>query len=145
MTAPGGIFAAAAAFQPPYVPTTLSPPLTAAQRAAMISWMSLQTKANNGTFDAAGANAASDPDLITAYTTIYDFYKFKTAPITGPVAAVEGSISNPFGPLLSALTNSNTWIRVAEFVVGGILLAIGLSHALGVNGAIKNAGKAAIL
>ena len=38
------------------------------------------------------------------------------------------------GSLISALTSSNTWIRVVKVVIGGVLLIVGLVHITGVSG-----------
>lgn len=120
----GGIIGAAGQFlPPPYDPSTLQAPLSPIQKAAIIAWMTQEAAVTGGSFNPAGQ---SDANLIAAYTGFYNVNKGLTAPITGPVAAVAGSVSNPFSGILSALQNANTWVRVAEFLVGGIALTVGL-------------------
>lgn len=45
------------------------------------------------------------------------------------------------GSFFSALGNTNTWIRVAKVVVGGLLLVIGLVHITGADNALASAAR----
>lgn len=51
------------------------------------------------------------------------------------------------GAFLSALTNPNTWLRVAEVLLGGALILVGLIKLAppGVSATLTKAGKAAAL
>jgi hypothetical protein len=45
------------------------------------------------------------------------------------------------GSLISALTSSNTWIRVVKVIIGGVLLIVGLVHITGVSGTAADAAR----
>lgn len=111
---------------PPFDPSTLKAPLTAAQRAAIVAWAAAVSAEHGGTVNAAQLNADTDQQLITDYTTAYTFNNAVTslnnAPITGP--SVSGLQLPDF---LSQLSNPKLWTRVAEFTVGGIMIAIALN------------------
>jgi uncharacterized membrane protein len=48
---------------------------------------------------------------------------------------------NAIGAFFSDLGNSNTWIRVAKVVIGGLLLIIGIVHITGAGGAIADTAR----
>lgn len=50
---------------------------------------------------------------------------------------IPASIGNFFG----ALGQSNTWIRVAKVLIGGVLLIVGLVHITGASNAVANAAR----
>lgn len=67
---------------------------------------------------AAGAVIHNNPNDLKKYTNEVIGGGESTPPTFGGIAAV--------GDLAGRLTETNTWVRVGEFVVGGILLYIAL-------------------
>jgi hypothetical protein len=67
-------------------------------------------------------------------------------PVSTQLSTAAGQVSG-FGPLIQALTSRGTWIRVAEVIVGGGLILVGLNHLAGnpAGAAAKDAAKAAVL
>jgi hypothetical protein len=45
------------------------------------------------------------------------------------------------GSLISALTSSNTWIRVVKVIVGGLLMVIGIVHITGISGGVADTAR----
>lgn len=150
----------------------LQTPLTAEQRSRMIQWMvpaEAYSRAHGWTGDSLPANLSSltDDQLIGYYKLIFTMATFHIEGMTwNPVTAVrEGSIINPVtgqdfqNPLttiegfLTALVNPHLWIRVAEFGIGAIILAVGVNAVLrpgtslssSVSSVTKKAGKAALI
>lgn len=67
-------------------------------------------------------------------------------PAVGPVtSAISSAVST--GQFLGALSNSNTWLRVAEVALGVVLVVVGLIKLAppGVVQTVKTAGKAAAI
>lgn len=135
---------------PPIPLNGLSPPLTADQRNRIIAWCHLASVAEGiegWSNSSLPANFDSLPDdqILAHYAaevTIANLTNtggFQINPIT---ALKNSSVINPLtgqdvhSPLASVeqflgqLTNSNLWTRVAEFGIGGILLAVGLNAML---------------
>lgn len=62
-------------------------------------------------------------------------------------AAVNNPVTNAIpglsqvGDFFSALTQANTWIRVAKVVFGGVLLVIGIAHITGAGNAVASAAR----
>ena len=48
---------------------------------------------------------------------------------------------NAIGAFFNDLGNSNTWIRVAKVVIGGLLLVIGIVHITGISGAAADVAR----
>lgn len=133
---------------PPIPIAGLVPPLTDAQRATMYAYMAARLSVTEASIIATiNNNTLSNPtefdtSLIQDYTSVVNGGGFGSVPgststvYNGPGAGFEQSIQN----FLGDLTNSNTWIRIGEFVFGGILLAIGVAHLMGgsVTGAAKS-------
>ena len=67
----------------------------------------------------------------------------KPAVTTSTVNSSNGSLPNPLAwadglaTFLSDLTASSTWIRVAEVVIGGVLLIVGLAHITGATAVVS--------
>lgn len=67
----------------------------------------------------------------------------------GPVSSGEpqGAIANAIpglaqiGDLFGALTDPNTWIRVAKVMFGGVLLIIGIAHITGAGNAVASTAR----
>jgi len=51
------------------------------------------------------------------------------------------SLPASIGSFFAALGNSNTWIRVAKVIVGGVLLIVGLVHITGAAGAVADTAR----
>lgn len=60
-----------------------------------------------------------------------------------PQGALENAIPGlaQVGDLFGALTQANTWIRVAKVVFGGVLLIIGIAHITGAGNAVASAAR----
>lgn len=56
-----------------------------------------------------------------------------------PLNAIPGLAQ--IGDFFAALTQANTWIRVAKVAVGGALLIIGLAHMTGASNAVASAAR----
>lgn len=102
-----------------------------------------------GDWSLAHLNSLSDVQLIEAYKGTYVLLNMKLPGIQGPVAAAKNALQDTsLGHFLGALSNGATWVRVAEFAVGGVLLAIGvnafLKQSVGTDagGAVKKVGGA---
>lgn len=119
---------------PPYPPGTLKAPLTADQKAAVLAYLKpvMDHPGADPTF--AVFSGYSDGGIINEYNFVASKGKVLTGdpgavtPGVGPV-----SIPNPIHTVeqfISAITNPNLWLRVAEFGVGSILLAVGLNAVL---------------
>jgi len=70
--------------------------------------------------------------------------KTTPSPIPGVGITPSGGVTSnaipglsQIGDFFGALTSSNTWIRVAKVLVGGILLIMGLVHMTGTESAVK--------
>lgn len=127
--------------QPPFDPKALAPPLTAAQVQTMFDWIQAVVSVHGGTLITAQQwEAEPDAEKISTYTAIYEFYGFTTTGITGPTAGIPNPLAS-VEQFLTILTEKQLWIRVAEFVVGGVVLAIGVTHLFGgsVSGAARKA------
>jgi hypothetical protein len=61
-------------------------------------------------------------------------------PVNDAVNAAQNATGS-LGSLISALTSSNTWIRVVKVVIGGVLLIVGLVHITGVSGTAADAAR----
>lgn len=128
---------------PPYDPSTLKAPLTTTQRAAILAWLQAYAAVLLATGQATGkftdSTATPDAQLLKDYTTAASLHGFQTTGITGPSVP---SVPNPLSGVeafLSDLENKSLWIRVAEFTVGGLLLAIGTYGVVkGVSGSNKS-------
>lgn len=120
---------------PPYDPSSLVPPLTSIQSVAMYNWSFANFLVYDALDEASGTfpsqtqwNALPDASKIQLYTDQYALWKLPNTGVTGP------PVSDPLTSVtdfLKLLTNKNTWIRVGEFAIGGILLAVGISHLAG--------------
>jgi hypothetical protein len=58
-------------------------------------------------------------------------------------STIEGAIPglSQVGDFFDALTQRNTWIRVAKILVGGVLVIIGLAHISGAGNAVATVAK----
>jgi hypothetical protein len=89
------------------------------------------------------------PDSDTAAQALAEakkLYPTATAPTTSSAQAnanAENVIPGlaEVGSFFSALTEKNTWIRVAKVVVGGLLLIVGLVHITGADNAVATAAR----
>lgn len=45
------------------------------------------------------------------------------------------------GDFFTALSSSNTWIRVAKVIVGGVMLIVGIAHITGAGGAVADTAR----
>lgn len=129
-------------------------PLTAEQRATIVKWLPTAWAwqiANGWKFDTPPpSNLAALPDdqLINQYGMAYAAIQIHdTSGITlNPITAVQQSglsVPNPIHSLedfLNLLSNKNLWIRVAEFGIGGILLAVGVNAVLRPGQSLASAG-----
>ena len=61
-------------------------------------------------------------------------------PVNDAVNAAQNATGS-IGSLISALTSSNTWIRVVKVIIGGVLLIVGLVHITGVSGTAADAAR----
>jgi hypothetical protein len=52
----------------------------------------------------------------------------KSSGVNGPAATESDLPDTPWAGLIAALTSRNTWIRVAEVVIGGGLVIVAISH-----------------
>lgn len=156
----------------PPIPTNgLVPPLTSLQRITMIEYMAARwsqpvaqvlATVNKSVPIGGIINQAINPNPINPDGSLVQAANPKAVDpvlISDYIAAVNGggggggpgqintiinpAITSPFSGILGALTSSATWVRVGEFVFGGILLAIGVSHILGgsFSGGAKAVGK----
>ena len=68
-------------------------------------------------------------------------------PGTGGTPDLKPDVPNPLtginaiGDFFSRLTNSNTWIRAAKILVGGMLVLVGIAHMTGASGAIAETAR----
>jgi hypothetical protein len=66
-------------------------------------------------------------------------------PVSDATNAAENSNAIPglsqIGDFFGALTDANTWIRVAKVIAGGTLLIIGIAHITGASNAVANAAR----
>lgn len=142
----------------------LQTPLTASQRAAILQWLGpaeAYSIAHGWSGVSLPPNLASltDDQLVGLYKLVYTTATFHIPGMTwNPVGAVQqAGISNPLtgqnfsNPLtsiegfLGALTNPHLWIRVAEFGIGAIILAVGVNAVLRPGQSLASAGKAALI
>lgn len=119
---------------PPYTVKTLpKAPLSPTIRQAMLAWIaSTSWGSGNGPYAGLPTNI-SDSDLLVAYkaglqnlvpgqdTTI------SGNPVLGPTVGAVSSATESVGSFLGKLSNGSTWVRVAEFAIGGIMLAIAIN------------------
>lgn len=132
----------------PYPYNTLKGPLNAIQRAAVLAYIrQFFSQSVGGTAPSGGLTSPnwtdftsySDQSVINEYNSIVG--NTPTPPGADPGAVTPGvgpvpGILNPLAGIvdtahfLGLLTKQSTWIRVAEFAIGGLLLAIGANAAL---------------
>lgn len=97
------------------------PHFTAAEAARVRVWMN-----QNGFTDQ--AKQTNILGLFATMATDVGNYNVATAPIAqNPLNLVTNPIHDLTG-LIEAITNPNTWLRVGEFLLGAILLGIGVAH-----------------
>lgn len=70
------------------------------------------------------------------------------APTTSLATGASNEVQNETGVnpssvtgFLTALSSSNTWIRVAKVVIGGVLLIVGIVHITGADNAVASAAR----
>lgn len=133
----------------PYNPANLRPPLTGVQKTAMLAFMVGSGYASRADIettisDTAGANtslagyvsgtsgpplaAKVDPEFINLYKDATLGGHLNANPQTSKELNVPGISS--VTDFLKLLTSGNLWIRVGEFAVGAILIAVGVNGML---------------
>lgn len=109
------------------VPSTLAPPLTPAVRAQIMAQTILWWAKSKGTITHQTITGASDEQLIALYTAYYDI-NTQIPGLQTPGKAIKDiqlpSALQSWDDVAKALGNKNTWIRVGEFAIGAILLAV---------------------
>lgn len=120
----------------PYDPSSLTAPLTPTQRAKISSWMTKEMLLSGAKWK---KKPVSDADWITAYSdlvntmlTVQDKIKH------GPGTSIPGlSGIEAIGNFFNKLGKGQTWVRIAEFTAGGILLAVGINAMMKSNSAYQ--------
>lgn len=120
---------------PELVPSITGAQLTDAQGDAIAAWLKANNVQLNWTLLTAPWQAAN-PGGAPGFTTKADVLLATYAQALqgnklDPGAANSGlDVQNPLTSIesfLSTLTNGNTWVRIAEFLVGGLMLGIAVS------------------
>jgi hypothetical protein len=131
----------------PFDANTLTVPLDAVTRAKVVAWTEVaQNNAHAHGWSNTTENVAamSDDQLIGYYKLQVGIATFKIPGFTiNPVTDIRNSgVTNPLtgqsvsSPLTSVnqflgnLSNPNTWVRVAEFLAGGLILTVALNAVL---------------
>lgn len=134
---------------PPYPYNTVHTPLSSVEKSVILAYLKqFWAVSAGGTDPSGGLTSPTFPDftnysaqsIINAYNSIVG--NTPTPPGAdpgtaqagiGPVGNLVPGITNPFKSVtdfLNVLGKQETWIRVAEFAIGGLLLAIGINAML---------------
>lgn len=121
----------------PHFPVgTLHPPLTSAQRTELRAYLIAHglkdSDIDQYETDSAHSKDPTQAQVDAALIQLYELY------ISGGRYKSDGKAKKEFDPsgipgvatvedIYAAITNGNTWIRVAEFAVGAVLLGVGLN------------------
>ena len=137
---------------PPFK-TVPSSPLNAQTKAQILAWIN-GNKVTTTQYGGALPANISDSDLLMVFRNELSLYAppsvIQTVPIVGNAAqSTVNAVIDPLKSLYGGLTNQNTWIRVAEFAVGFLMLGIAIkgivsattgSAGAKAGGALKTAG-----
>lgn len=104
----------------PYDPQTLHPPLTAAQRQAILAWGAGEIAKHPTAGYPSPPTTADDQHVIAWYTVI--------VLSVGGVKIAGGPGISSITDFLKLLVDPHLWLRVGEFVLGLLLMGVGLAH-----------------
>ena len=114
-------------------PSSFHAPLSKSQRTKLINAI-LAAEQASGSHIASKSflEGEKDQPLIDLYTTIYQVVQGKPPPrnFDIPGTGTLNDVVNGTAGLIGKLTDANTWVRVAEFAVGGVLLGVAVNGAL---------------